>query len=160
MTRFSLPTGIILNVSVDSWGATEEKKGVCFLVPVSPIGRPLRDKRVPSSQLLKCGQLFQCQAHAGPSGQQCPMASSSPSIFLGRFCGGVPLRRLPVNSFPWHPRGKISSKFHQRWHPSDFCAVSKNFWISPQGGPGRGYSLGAVSPAEVVTSYICYSCIL
>lgn len=114
---FSLPTGIILNVSAGSYGGIAGKKefaswsqwaqlaGSWGLQVGSPVPRFGSAGRFSSAKLLP-GTL----------------ARSSPAVSLGRFSGAMPLRHLPVSSFPWRP---LSSKFHQKWHPSNFGALSE-----------------------------------
>ena len=41
------------------------------------------------------------------------------------------MRHIPMNSFPWYPRGKISSKFHQSGTPVTSVFSPKN-----SGSPG------------------------
>lgn len=86
--------------------------------------------------------------------QQYLAASSSPSTSL-RWCHGiVPLERQLMNSFPWQPRGQISSKFHQC---SNFSAIEWNMaTLSPTSSGSRGPCSWAFCLSPRSASYSLY----
>ena len=54
-----------------------------------------------------------------------PWPEACPSTHLGQFLSEVPpLRRLPMNSFPWHPRGQIFSKLQEDRFLASFTSTA------------------------------------
>lgn len=78
-----------------------------------------------SMRLQQHTQISEHQAPAVPGGQQLPASSHCPEPYtpLRQFCCRAPLLcGLTTKSFPWHPRGHTSSKFH--WHDTTVTFLS------------------------------------
>lgn len=144
------------------------KKSFCFLVLVCSgckLPQALMTSPAPSS--CNAGTFFKnwLLLYVVVSNNQPPAASAG--IPCRRFCGRAPsVKNLPMNGFPQHPRGQISSKFYL--HSSAVTSL-------PLKEPGQPPSLQqgleqereevwvwypVSSPQEGAAFYICYSPIL
>ena len=124
------------------------KKGFCFLVLVRS-GCKLPQARMTSPAPSSCNAGTFCKTwlllYVVVSNNQPPAASAG--IPLRRFCGRAPsVKNLPMNGFPQHPRGRISSKFylHSTAVTSLPLKEPRPVTFSPRSRVGERGSLGLV----------------